>query len=208
MTLSIVASNPITKELCVATMTFLVAVGDVVPMVVPGAGSVAVQAKVKPSNRFKILKLMKKGHSAESAIKCALENDELREYRQIIAINHEGNGHVFSGSKTIDISDYFIDKNFVIAGNMLASKKVVSSMATSFENSNEIFFPKRCLLSLFEGNKMGGDKRGRMSAAIIYSTPNKKTMTLRIDHSNNPLSELFEALELRYSNEYEDIFDL
>ena len=208
MTFSIVASNPITKELCVATMTFLVAVGDVVPMVVPGAGSVAVQAKVKPSNRFKILKLMKKGHSAESAIKSALENDELREYRQIIAINHEGNGHVFSGSKTIDISDYFIDKNFVIAGNMLASKKVVSSMATSFENSNEIFFPKRCLLSLFEGNKMGGDKRGRMSAAIIYSTPNKKTMTLRIDHSNNPLSELFEALELRYSNEYEDIFDL
>ncbi len=151
---------------------------------------------------------MNKGHSAESAIKCALENDELREYRQIIAINHEGNGHVFSGSKTIDISDYFIEKNFVIAGNMLASKKVVSSMATSFENSNEIFFPKRCLLSLFEGNKMGGDKRGRMSAAIIYSTPNKKTMTLRIDHSNNPLSELFEALELRYSNEYEDIFDL
>ena len=208
MTLSIVASNPITKELCVATMTFLVAVGDIVPMVIPDVGSIAVQAKVKPSNRFKILKLMKKGHSAESAIKSALENDELREYRQIIAINHEGNGHVFSGSKTIDISDYFIEKNFVIAGNMLASKKVVSTIATSFENSNEIFFPKRCLLSLFEGNKMGGDKRGRMSAAIIYSTPNKKTMTLRIDHSNNPLSELFEALELRYSNEYEDIFDL
>ena len=56
---------------------------------------------------------MKKGHSAESAIKCALENDELREYRQIIAINHEGNGHVFSGSKTIDISDYFIEKNSI-----------------------------------------------------------------------------------------------
>ena len=55
MTLSIVASNPITKELCVATMTFLVAVGDVVPMVIPDVGSIAVQAKVKPSNRFKIL---------------------------------------------------------------------------------------------------------------------------------------------------------
>ena len=208
MTLSIVASNPITKELCVATMTFLVAVGDIVPMVIPGAGSVAVQAKVKPSNRFKILELMKNGHSPESAINNVLENDKLRKHRQIIGINHAGNGYVFSGSKTIDISDYFIGKNFVIAGNMLASKKVVSSMATSFENSNEIFFPKRCLLSLFEGNKMGGDKRGRMSAAIIYSTPNKKTMTLRIDHSNNPLSELFEALELRYSNEYENIFDL
>ena len=208
MTLSIVASNPITKELCVATMTCLVAVGDIVPMIIPGVGSIAVQAKVKPSNRIIILELMKNGNSPEYSINKVLENDNLREHRQIIAINHEGNGHAFSGSKTIDISNHFIEKNFVIAGNMLASKKVVSTIATSFENSNEIFFPKRCLLSLFEGNKMGGDKRGRMSAAIIYSTPNKKTMTLRIDHSNNPLSELFDALELRYSNEHEDIFDL
>ena len=208
MTFSIVASNPVTKELCVATMTCLVAVGEIVPMVIPGVGSTAVQAKVKPSNRFKILELMKNGYSPELAINNVLENDKLREHRQIIAINHEGNGHVFSGSKTIDISDYFIGKNFVIAGNMLASKKVVSSMVTSFQANNEIFFPKRCLQSLCEGDKMGGDKRGRMSASIIYSISNKKTMTLRIDYSNNPLNKLFEALELRYSEEYEEIFDL
>ena len=55
MTFSIVASNPVTKELCVATMTCLVAVGEIVPMVIPSVGSTAVQAKLKPSNRFKIL---------------------------------------------------------------------------------------------------------------------------------------------------------
>ena len=208
MTFSIVASNPITKELCVATMTCLVAVGEIVPMVIPGVGSTAVQAKVKPSNRFKILELMKNGYSPELAINNVLENDKLKEHRQIIAINHEGSGHVFSGSKTIDISDYFLGKNFVIAGNMLASKKVVSSMATSFEKNNEIFFPKRCLLSLLAGDKMGGDKRGRMSASLIYSIPNKKYMTLRIDYSSNPLKELFKALELRYYKENEWIFDL
>ena len=137
-----------------------------------------------------------------------MENDKLKEHRQIIAINHEGNGHVFSGTKTIDISDYYIGKNFIIAGNMLVSKKVVSSMVTSFEKNNEIFFPKRCLLSLLAGDKMGGDKRGRMSASLIYSIPNKKYMTLRIDYSSNPLKELFKALELRYYKEYEGIFDL
>ena len=189
-------------------MTCLIAVGDIVPMIIPGVGSVAVQAKVKPSNRIKILELMKNGYSAESAISNVLKNDKLKEYRQIIAINQEGNGHVFSGSKTTDISNYFIGKNFVIAGNMLASKKVVSSMITSFEKNNKIFFPKRCLQSLYEGDKMGGDKRGRMSASIIYSIPNKKIMTLRIDYSSNPLKELFEALKLRYSEEYEKIFDL
>ena len=55
---------------------------------------------------------------------------------------------------------------------------------------------------------MGGDKRGRMSASLIYSIPNKKHMTLRIDYSSNPLKELFEALELRYTKKYEEIYDL
>ena len=207
MTFSIVASIPTTKELCVATTTCLVAVGDIVPMIIPNVGSIAVQAKVKPSNRFKVLELMKNGYSTKSAINKVLKNDKLKEYRQIIAINHKGNGHVFSGTKTINISNYFIGKNFVIAGNMLASKSVVSSMATSFEKNNEIFLPKRCLMSLLEGDKLGGDKRGRMSASIIYFIPNKKIMTLRIDHSNNPVKELFKALNLRYSKEYEEIFD-
>ena len=33
-------------------------------------------------------------------------------------------------------------------------------------------------------------------------------MVLRIDYSNNPLEDLMEALELRYSEEYANISDL
>jgi len=51
MTFSIVASNPNTKELCVATSTGLVAVGDLVPSILPNVGAICVQAMVKPSYR-------------------------------------------------------------------------------------------------------------------------------------------------------------
>ena len=59
MTFSIVASNPGTKELCVATSTCLVAVGDLVPCILPNVGAICVQAMVKPSYREIILDLMK-----------------------------------------------------------------------------------------------------------------------------------------------------
>ena len=68
--------------------------------------------------------------------------------------------------------------------------------------------PERCIISLLEGEVAGGDKRGRMSASINYSIEDKKIMQLNIDYSKYPLRDLLRALELRYSDECKDIFEL
>jgi len=207
MTFSIVTSNPSTKELCVATSTGLVAVGNLVPSILPNVGAICVQAMVKPSYRETILYLMKKGSSNESAINNVLKNDKKKEHRQIIVANTKGQTYVFSGLKMINICDSCMEDNFAIAGNMLASTSVISSMKTAFLKNSSVFFPKRLLLTLIAGENAGGDKRGCMSAAIEYFKPNKKIMTLRIDYSNNPLKDLSMALEKRYSKECKDVFD-
>ena len=207
MTFSIVASNPSTKELCVATTTGLVAVGNLVPSILPNVGAICVQAMVKPSYRETILNLMKKDSSNESIINHVLKNDKQKEHRQIIVVNAKGQTYVFSGKKTIAISDYYMEDNFAIAGNMLASASVISSMKTAFLNNANAFFPKRLLLTLIAGENAGGDKRGCISAAIEYFEPNRRIMTLRIDYSKNPLKDLSMALEQRYSKECKDAFD-
>ena len=207
MTFSIVASNPSTKELCVATSTGLVAVGNLVPSILPNVGAICVQAMVKPSYRETILDLMKKGFSNESAINNVLKNDKKKEHRQIIVVNAKGQSYIFSGQKTIAISDSCRGDYFSIAGNMLASTSVISSMKKAFLNNANVFFPKRLLLTLIAGENAGGDKRGCMSAAIEYFKPNRRIMTLRIDYSNNPLKDLSMALEKRYSKECKDAFD-
>jgi len=207
MTFSIVASNPNTKELCVATSTGLVAVGNLVPSILPNVGAICVQAMVKPSYRETILDLMKKDFSKESAINNVLRNDKKKEHRQIIVVNTKGQSYIFSGQKTITISETYREDHFAIAGNMLASTLVVSSMKTSFLNNPRVFFPKRLLLTLIAGENAGGDKRGCMSAAIEYFKPNRRIKTLRIDYSNNPLKDLSMALEKRYSKECKDAFD-
>ena len=207
MTFSIVASNPGTKELCVATSTGLVAVGDLAPCILPNVGAVCVQAMVNPSYRENILDLMKKGFSNETAFDRVLKNDEKKEHRQIIVVNAKGQSHIFSGQKIIDISDSCMEDNFAIAGNMLASASVISSMKKTFLNNANVFFPKRLLLTLIAGEEAGGDKRGCMSAAMEYFKPNRRIMTLRIDYSNNPLKELSMALEQRFSEECKEAFD-
>ena len=207
MTFSIVASNPSTKELCVATSTGLVAVGNLVPSILPDVGAICVQAMVKPSYRETILDLMKNGSSNESAINNVLKNDKKKEHRQIIVVNAKGQTYVFSGLRMINICDSCIEDNFAIAGNMLASGSVISSMKKAFLNNSNVFFPKRLLLTLIAGENAGGDKRGCISAAIEYFEPNRRIMTLRIDYSNNPLKDLSMALEKRYSKECKDAFD-
>jgi len=207
MTFSIVASNPSTKELCVATSTGLVAVGNLVPSILPNVGAICVQAMVKPSYRETILDLMKNGSSNESAINNVLKNDKKKEHRQIIVVNAKGHTYVFSGLRMINICDSCMEDNFAIAGNMLASDSVISSMKKEFLNNSNVFFPKRLLLTLIAGENAGGDKRGCMSAAIEYFKPNRRIMTLRIDYSNNPLKDLSMALEKRYSKECKDAFD-
>jgi uncharacterized Ntn-hydrolase superfamily protein len=207
MTFSIVASNPSTKELCVATSTCLVAVGNLVPSILPNVGAICVQAMVKPSYRDSILDLIKNGSSNESAINNVLKNDKKKEHRQIIVVNAKGQTYVFSGLRMINIYDSCMEDNFAIAGNMLASGSVISSMKKAFLNNSNVFFPKRLLLTLIAGENAGGDKRGCMSAAIEYFKPNRRIMTLRIDYSNNPLKDLSMALEQRYSKECKDAFD-
>jgi len=207
MTFSIVASNPSTKELCVATSTGLVAVGNLVPSILPNVGAICVQAMVKPSYREAILDLMKNGSSNESAINNVLKNDKKKEHRQIIVVNAKGQTYVFSGQRMINICDSCMEDNFAIAGNMLASGSVISSMKKAFLNNSNVFFPKRLLLTLIAGENAGGDKRGCISAALEYFEPNRRIMTLRIDYSKNPLKDLSMALEQRYSKECKDAFD-
>ena len=207
MTFSIVASNPSTKELCVATSTGLVAVGNLVPSILPNVGAICVQAMVKPSYRETILDLMKNGSSNESAINNVLKNDKKKEHRQIIVVNAKGQTYVFSGLRMINICDSCMEDNFAIAGNMLASGSVISSMKKAFLINSNVFFPKRLLLTLIAGENAGGDKRGCLSAAIEYFKPNRRIMTLRIDYSNNSLKDLSMALENRYSKECKDAFD-
>ena len=64
-------------------------------------------------------------------------------------------------------------------------------MAGAFEAGAELGLPERLLRTLEAGQKAGGDKRGRQSAALrVVKTEPYPYLDLRVDENSDPVSEL------------------
>lgn len=193
MTFSIVARCPKTPALGVAVSTAAPAVGSRVPHVEAGIGAIATQANTNIDYGIKGLKLLKLGFSPQTILDATLKEDPRRETRQVIIIDTKGRAAAFTGRETVASKGHLIGKDFIVAGNMLAAERVIEDMRESFENSEEKL-SERLLRALEAGEKAGGDKRGRLSAALVVVSGRRHRMdpflNLRVDFSSNPVKEL------------------
>lgn len=192
-TFSIVARCAKTSALGVCVATAVPAVGSVVPHVEEGVGAIATQASTEISYGTKGLQLLKVDFSPQTALEAMLKEDENRETRQITIIDRNGRIAAFTGKKTTDWKGHFIGKNYAVAGNMLVGSNVLEAMADTFESS-EGELAERLMKVLEAGQKAGGDKRGKISAALLVVGERKiKTrplLDLRVDLHQDPVKEL------------------
>ncbi|MFX0019884.1 MAG: DUF1028 domain-containing protein [Promethearchaeota archaeon] len=202
MTFSIVAYEPKKKEWGVAVQSKFVAVGAVVPFAKVNAGGIATQAYANTSYGPKGLSLLEKGLSAEETIKELIKDDEQREERQIGIVDSYGNTAAFTGKKCFDWAGHLIGKNFSCQGNILASEDVVKAMAEAFENTENDLVEK-LFAALEAGQKKGGDRRGRESAAILivkekgaYDGGTDRYIDIRVDEHPRPIKELRKVFEI------------
>ena len=194
-----VARCPKTLTLGVCVSTAVPAVGSRVPHVEAGVGAVATQAKTNVFYGINGLKLLKAGLSSQAALEAMLDEDQDRESRQVIMIDTEGRTAAFTGKETIGWKGHLVGKDYVAAGNMLAGSKVIGAMAQAFENS-EGELAEGLLKALEAGQEAGGDKRGRMSAALLVvgreQRGNRPILDLRVDEHPNPVRELRRIFEM------------
>jgi uncharacterized Ntn-hydrolase superfamily protein len=194
-----VARCPKTLTLGVCVSTAVPAVGSRVPHVEAGVGAIATQAKTNIFYGINGLKLLKAGLFPQAALEAMLNEDPDRESRQVIIIGLEGRTAAFTGKETIGWKGHLVGKDYVAAGNMLASSKVIGAMAQAFENS-EGKLAERLLKALEAGQEAGGDKRGRMSAALLVvgreQRGNRPILDLRVDEHPNPVRELRRIFEM------------
>jgi uncharacterized Ntn-hydrolase superfamily protein len=73
---------------------------------------------------------------------------------------------------------------------MLANEQVIQQTARAFHESRKPF-AERLISALRAGEAVGGDKRGKQSAALlICSTEDYPELNLRVDDHADPLAEL------------------
>lgn len=194
-TFSIVARDPATGALGAAVSTARLSVGNRVLQVEYKVGAVASQANTNPVLAKDALERLRQGASAKEALDAALKNDERREERQLSVIDAKGTQAAFTGTKPDDFKGHLVGKDCVVAGNILVGRETLEAMLTTFETSTGTL-ADRVMAAMEAGQKAGGDRRGKISAAIVVlndapdSSSYARNIDLRIDSSKDPVGEL------------------
>jgi uncharacterized Ntn-hydrolase superfamily protein len=213
-TFSIVARDPATGELGVAVQSHWFSVGAIVPWAEAGVGAIATQSFVDPSYGKNGLDLMRAGKSAPDTLKELLAKDEGREVRQVAMIDAQGRVDAWTGKNDIQAAGHIVGNNFSVQANLMLNDQVWPAMARAFE-STKGDLADRMLAALDAAQAVGGDIRGRQSAAIIVVTGKPtgqawkdRTFDLRVDDSPQPLLELRRLVKLQRAYNHMNAGDL
>jgi uncharacterized Ntn-hydrolase superfamily protein len=202
MTFSIVACDLKEKTWGVAVASKFPAVGAVVPFAQANVGAVATQSYANTSFGPRGLERMSTGLSASDTLEQLLEDDPDRELRQVGLVDSKGRSATFSGSGCSAWAGGVTGKGYAIQGNILAGAKVISAMEKAFLKTKG-GLPARLYAALLAGDRAGGDKRGRQSAAIYVVRPHggyggylDRWLDYRVDDHDNPVPRLGELIEM------------
>jgi len=214
-TYSIAARDAKTGEMGVGGQSHYFSVGGGVSWGESGVGVVATQSLVNVSFGLRGLELLKQGKSPREALDILLAADEGREVRQVAILDVQGRGAAHTGSKCILHAGHIEGNNFSVQANMMLTDKVWSTMSKTFESHEDLRLPERIVKTLAAAETVGGDIRGKQSAAILIvgemETENKwedRLIDLRVEDHEHPIKELSRVLKLHRAYKHMDEGDL
>jgi uncharacterized Ntn-hydrolase superfamily protein len=201
-TFSIAGYDPDAEEWGIAVQSKFLAVGAVVPWLKAGAGAVATQSNANTAYGSEGLRMMEEGLSAEETIRRLTEADVDKSLRQVGVIDKSGNAATFTGEGCYDWAGGRTGPYYAAQGNILVGPETVDAMGDAFERE-EGSLANRLLAALEAGQRAGGDRRGRQSAALVvvkqaggYGGYNDRALDLRVDDHQHPIRELARIYQL------------
>jgi uncharacterized Ntn-hydrolase superfamily protein len=191
MTWSIIAIDGASGQIGIAVATRFFAVGARVPHIAAGFGAVATQALVNPYYGIDGVKLLRDGKNPQDIVATLLAADTGRESRQLHIMDVQGRIAAHTGTDCVDWCGHLDGDGFSIAGNMLANGEVLDETAKAYIANDDRPFAQRLIAAMKAGEAVGGDKRGKQSAALlIHGTEEWSALDLRVDDHLDPLAEL------------------
>ncbi len=191
MTWSIIFHERSSGRIAIAVATKFFAVGARVPYIEPQKGAVCTQAMVNPLYGSHGLRLIREGLGATDIVRILTTPDAGREHRQLHVMGADGHFAAHTGAECVPWCGHWIGEDMSVAGNMLAGPQVVAETVRYFRENESMPLPRRLIAAMKAGEKAGGDKRGKQSAAlVIYGNQEYSELDLRVDDHVEPLLEL------------------
>jgi len=215
-TFSIVARDPQTGDMAVGVQSHWFSVGTTVSWAEAGVGAIATQSFVNKSFGIRGLSLLKSGRTAQETLDILLSDDAGKEVRQVGIVDQKGNVAVHTGKNCVDYAGHVKGTQFSVQSNMMLTDKVPAAMAKAFESSANLPLAERVLKAMEAAQAVGGDIRGKQSAAllVVNATDTGKPwddnhkVDLRVDDHGLPLVELARLLKVQRAYEHMNEGDL
>jgi uncharacterized Ntn-hydrolase superfamily protein len=233
-TFSIVARDPETGQMGVAVQSHWFSVGQVVPWAEAGVGAIATQSFVDPSYGKLGLELLRAGKGANDTLRALLTTDPSCEVRQVGVVDPSGAVATFTGARDIVAAGGIagsatssnlvqcgsaggtlsVGRDFAVQANLMANDKVWPAMAKAFTESKGDL-AERMLAALDAAQSVGGDIRGKQSAALIVVNAKStgrswqdRLFDVRVDDNPTPLNELRRLVTLQRAYNHMNAGDL
>jgi uncharacterized Ntn-hydrolase superfamily protein len=192
MTFSIVARCPETGMFGVAVSSSSPAVAARCAYARVGAGAATSQNVTDPVLGITILDFMEQGLGAREAVDRAVASTEHREFRQLTAVDRQGTGFVYTGSRALGISASCAAQDVACAGNLLANRDIPQTMVEAFQLS-EGHIADRLSEALRAALRAGGEEGPVRSAGLmVVDKVPWPIIDLRVDWDEDPIEKLAE----------------
>ena len=129
-------------------------------------------------------------------------------------IDAQGRVDAWTGKNDIQAAGHHVGKDYSVQANLMLNDKVWPAMAAAFE-ATKGDLAQRMLAALDAAQAVGGDIRGRQSAALIVVTGKPtgqawkdRIFDLRVDDSAEPLKELRRLVTLQRAYNHMNAGDL
>jgi uncharacterized Ntn-hydrolase superfamily protein len=195
-TFSIVAHDPDEWAWGVAVASKFLAAGALV------AGAVATQAFARVGFGPDGLALMAGGLDAHATLERLLQSDAERDHRQVACVDAQGTAAAFTGPGCFEWAGHRVGQGYACQGNILTGPETLDAMASAFETTAGDL-AARLLAALLAGDRAGGDRRGKQSAAVLvvkpeggYGGDNDRYIDLRVDDDADPVNRLAALVQL------------
>ena len=192
MTFSIAGRCAKSGAFGVAITTSSIAVGARCPHARAGVGAVATQNVTDPNLGPMVLDLMERGIPARAAIDAVVKDRPHIDYRQLTAVDRNGQSASWSGSHILGTHGVSEQVDCVAAGNLLKHASLPKVMTDAFAANANQHLAERLLRALEVGHESGGEEGPVHSAClIVHHQQAFPLVNLRVDWDDeNPIRVL------------------
>jgi uncharacterized Ntn-hydrolase superfamily protein len=208
-TYSIAACDAKTQACGVAVQTNNLAVGASVPYAQAGVGALASQFETNPHYGPRGLTLLSQALSPDEVLKRLLAEDGNfdgagPEARQVGIVSVAGRAANYTGDEAQHAvwAGARSGSGYTIQGNGLTGPQVAEAMERAF-----LYTPgslaEKLMAALLAGDRAGGQRTGRESAALLVRTREgwPIDLDLRVDHASDPVGELQHLFDMQLARQ-------